>query len=387
MNSIIFTIISVLIWLASVLQGTGYGDDVVGITRIAIFAIFSLVFVFSAQKELSKKNMLIGAIVVVSFVIVPYSLKQGTSGIEYLTTFLLVFILAKIKMKDSFIKITALAYGAMGILLLLAYNITPIFSKWNPNTIAMMAFFSYMVLYLGFMNVEKRLGKYFIIFTIIVYMSLISITSARSSIIFIAISAMNVFKILNLKNLYKRNIYMILLLFPLIIAIAITNIATTPYFKDLNRWSMENLDKQIFSGRDIIWDYGFSVLGRHFWFGGGVINNGMHNSVVTVLHAFGSIGFIGWIFAFNSIIAKANNYLEDTYVREALTAFFLMYLQQAFELGLVASRPNYIPYLVLGIMLGRIKLLQSKEKEEEARIKIAPKRRFAFKLRRSRDEF
>ena len=40
-----------------------------------------------------------------------------------------------------------------------------------------------------------------------------------------------------------------------------------------------------------------------------------------------------------------------------------MYIQQSVELGLVNENPNILPYIVLGIMLGRVKQLDEKEIE------------------------
>lgn len=57
------------------------------------------------------------------------------------------------------------------------------------------------------------------------------------------------------------------------------------------------------------------------------------------------------------ILAKGRKWLDDVIVSGCIITFIIMYIQQSVELGLVNENPNIIPYIVLGIMLGRIKLL------------------------------
>ena len=72
-----------------------------------------------------------------------------------------------------------------------------------------------------------------------------------------------------------------------------------------------------------------------------------------------------WVKFLHKILASAKGFLKDSYVFGSAIAFCLILIQQSFELGLFAPNPNMIPYLILGILMGRIHYLKSGERVNE----------------------
>ena len=54
-------------------------------------------------------------------------------------------------------------------------------------------------------------------------------------------------------------------------------------------------------------------------------------------------------------------YISDEIVFGSMLAFLIIYLQQSVDLGFISDCPNLLPYMILGIGLGRVRLLQKKK--------------------------
>ena len=128
-------------------------------------------------------------------------------------------------------------------------------------------------------------------------------------------------------------------------------------------WSQETFGKELFSGRDAMWISAYRNIFKHPILGQGSLKSGSywHNSAVACLSTFGVVGFLLWIKMYHEILKEGRRYLEDTSVAGATVAFLLLYCQQSVELGIIAERPSLIPYVILGILLGRINYLKRRE--------------------------
>ena len=90
-----------------------------------------------------------------------------------------------------------------------------------------------------------------------------------------------------------------------------------------------------------------------------------HNCAISCLMTYGIVGYTVWVKFLYKILASGKGFLKDSYVFGSAIAFCLILIQQSFELGLFAPNPNMIPYLILGILMGRIHYLKSREKVNE----------------------
>lgn len=366
MNSIIYTVIMAVLWILNLFNDTGLGQAyrTTEKARIVVILLFVIVIIFRCKGRqflVDKRDFIIfGGMT--SIVIVVSNIKGfGNMGLHYITTFLLIYILGQIKVHSLAIKLTGLIYMLLGMSILYIYDYTTILSGWNGNTIGMIGLYSFLIFLISYYDVKRFKNKIIILVIIGIYIKLISPTDSRSSIWFAVIAVLLALSILPRKIIMgtdKR--YYLWLLVPLFIAIIVVNISQGPYMGKLNLWSIRNFQKPIFNGRDVLWKDGFKSLGEHVLFGTGTLAGNWHNCVVTMLVAYGCIGYSFWMLALQKILSKGRRWINDVVVLGCIITFIIMYLQQSVELGLVNENPNILPYVVLGIMLGRVKRLEEK---------------------------
>lgn len=185
---------------------------------------------------------------------------------------------------------------------------------------------------------------------------------SRSCVIGMLVLTAFSFGLLPKNLLLKKNwVRWICLLLPMIIALGTVLFQNSPLFTTLNSWSMEYFEKPIFNGRNTIWENGFISLLESPWLGHGKISNGYwHNSAVTILTAFGLVGYGLWVLYFEFVMGDATKFKEDKCLQCCVTAFLIIMFQQSFELGLVSTEGSLLPYLIIGVMMGRIRYLRHK---------------------------
>ena len=158
---------------------------------------------------------------------------------------------------------------------------------------------------------------------------------------------------------------MLILLFPLIVAIGIVLIKDLPVVEAVNDWSYNVFNKPIFNGRDIIWERGFKTWIKSPFIGNGNMNYGVyHNSAITSLVGAGGIGYIILIGVCYKLLSHAVKWINDSVVYGLATAFLIVWMQQSVELGMISSEPNIIPYMILGLLYARINTLESGQDDE-----------------------
>ena len=367
MNGILYTIMMVGLWIVNLFNGTGLGVSyqTTEKLRVIIFLLCILIFAVGCkrgQRYVEKRDFIIFGCMSCLFIASSYFQGYAKMGFHYLSVFALIYILSKMEASAKAVKLTGLLYLVFGIAVLYIFDYGSIFAGWNPNTIGMIGLYSYLIFLIPFYNSSKNVfSKIFLIIVTFIYMCLIEPTDSRSCTWFAVIAILVVLSIIPQKVMVKPNKrYFWILLVPLLVAVVVVLFSKGNYMQTLDLWSIEKFQKPIFNGRDVLWDKGFQVLFQNFIFGRGSLDGNWHNCLIGILTAYGVVGGLLWIMALNNLIKKGTNWLDDIIVPGCIISFFIMYIQQSVELGLVHESPNLLPYIVLGIMLGRVNFLKNK---------------------------
>lgn len=354
------TIITIiLIWIISFVEPSGWANvihltdkvnNLVLITAIAFFILSP-----STRQNISRVLFLF---IILSFCVIPLITQNSWQGAEYLISFLTVYIVSQGKITHKVIYYSALAIAALGLGLLYIYSRGSLLSGWNDNSISMTGLFSF--LYFSIFLISKKGTNQFWVWNIIslFYIVLLFSTDCRSGMLFAIISIIGIFYSNKVNHFLKKNwITLLVLNTPLIIAYIVIAISQSEYFRELDAWSLQEFNKYIFNGRDILWDYAFKFLESSGYLGTGKFLMNYHNSGVAAISVFGILGYISWIIYFNTNIKQLKSYLNDDIVFASLLSFILIFLQQSVDLGFIGPTPNLIPYMILGVGLGRIRTL------------------------------
>lgn len=367
MKSILYVVIMVLLWCANLFNGTGLGTAYQTSEKLRglIFLLFFFILLIRCKRgyEHTKKiDFIIFSSMSCLFIASSYFQGYAKMGVHYLSVFALIYVLSKLKVNERAVRMTGFVYFILGVAVLYIFNYGTVFAGWNPNTIGMIGLYSYLIFMIPYYSSQKsNFTKIFLIIATFLYMSLIQPTDSRSCTWFAAIAVLFALSIIPKTMIVQTNKkYFWLLLVPFFVAIIVVLISKGSYMQTLDLWSMEKFKKPIFNGRDILWENGFQVLLQNFIFGSGSLAGNWHNCMIGILTAYGVIGGVLWILALNTIIKKGRNWLNDVIVPGCIISFFIMYLQQSVELGLVHESPNLLPYIVLGMMLGRVNFLKNK---------------------------
>ena len=263
--------------------------------------------------------------------------------------------------KEQF-RLIGLAYGIASFGILLIGNATSIFAGWDGNSVSMVQFFSYTIFMASLSDIKDKKNIRIIVIFSVVYFYLLLAFDSRSALLFSIIMLLCMLSVVPLKKYFGKPLILLMLLFPLIIAIIITVINDLPITTVLNRWSIDTFGKSIFNGRDILWEMGFKRWMKYPFIGNGNMSYyAYHNSAITSLVGAGAIGYMILIGVCYRILSHALKWIDDSVVYGLATSFLVIWMQQSVELGMISSSPNVIPYMVLGLLYARINTLE-KEK-------------------------
>ena len=370
-----FVLFSVLIWMFALLNGTGLGQtyNTNGILKLLLIGISLYMFVWQVRSypKIELKMFVYIMIFVGVFIGISLLKRFDFSSMEYIYVFLVVYIISQLKIKRSYMNMVSYIYAALGFSILYIYVYGTALSNWNENSIAMIGFFSYAVFAISFFDAGLKMKLKFkiVLFMAIslAYINFTEQTDSRSSTMMIILCMLIIlckFKIFSDKNISKRLGW--ILNIPLILALLIVMVSQLPMYDALNLWSLRNFEKPVFNGREDIWLDGIKGLKTSFLIGSGQLQTGYwHNCAISCLTTYGIVGYTVWVKFLHKILASAKGFLKDSYVFGSAIAFCLILIQQSFELGLFAPNPNMIPYLILGILMGRIHYLKSGERVNE----------------------
>lgn len=367
MNSIFYTIGMALLWAVNLLNGTGLGaayrtTEYAQIV-VLVVAMFCIMKRNRTEGGLFMEKRYFNTLVPMAVLFVLVSLLNGQRylSLEYLWVFLVVYILSTAKPTVNALRLTGICYGVLGLAILWIYNYTDALKGWNPNTIAMTGFFSFLVFTIPFYGMREWRSVLMLPAVGAAYAFLIWPTDSRSCILAIVIALILVLGLIPARKMITSTagVFLILLV-PLFTAVIVCTISALGNVTWLGEWSEETFGKSLFNGRDTAWMQGFQQLMQTPFFGNGYIDSGVyHNSAVACLAAYGVVGYYLWIRLFHTILMDGRNFVGDTCVAGGIVAFLVLFCQQAVELGIFAQNPNLIPYVILGIILGRVNYLRS----------------------------
>lgn len=355
------------LWVVNLFNGTGLGAAyrTTEYARLIVLALAVLILMEKIRKEhgcyVQKRYFYELLALVLVFVTVSFGKGYRWMGLDYLWIFLIVFILSCAKPSRSVLRFVGLIYGSLGLMILLIYGYTDILSGWNPNSIAMIGLFSYLVFMIPYYGARDFRSFLTLAMAGTVYAFLIIPTESRSCIATILMALLFSFRILSMESLLRSPAGVLAaLLVPLGITGFSAILSGSGVVESLNQWSLTELGKPVFNGRDVTWLEGFRQLKENLLLGSGYISAGLwHNSAMACLTAYGIVGYYLWIRLFHMIIEDAEPHTADVCVMGSMSAFMIIYWQQSVELGIFAPNPNVLPYAILGILLGRINRIKN----------------------------
>lgn len=359
-----------ILWILNLFNGTGLGMvyQTTEKTRSLIYIAAIFIIIMKCREHhlwVDKQDFIIFGGMAFIFIAVSMFKGNGAMGLHYLTAFLLIYCLSKLNVYEKTVKLTGLVYAAMGLGVLYIYDYGSILSGWNGNTIGMTGLYSFLFFLISFHDVNSIRSKVIVVALTLIYIYLIIQTDSRSCTWFAIIAVLFALSIFPRNIILKTDSRLYLwLLIPLLVALVVVIISQGTYMQQLDLWSLQKFKKPIFNGRDEIWENGLNVLFNNLLFGRGNLEGNWHNCIITVLTAYGIIGSTLWVMAFQRILSRGRLWLRDSIVVGCIITFLMMYIQQSVELGLICEAPNLLPYIVLGVMLGRIKYLRENSIQE-----------------------
>ena len=367
MNSVIYTGFMLFLWAVNLLNGTGLGTAyrTTEYARI-LLALIALLFLLDKIRDeggcyVQKRYFFVLLPLALIFVSVSVFNGHGMMGIDYFWVFLVVFILYNTRPSTATLRLVGIAYAVLGLAILFIYQYTDVLKGWNPNAIAMIGLFSFLVFIIPYYGVRDFRSVVMLSLVGYAYCFLIWPTDSRSCAITIIISLLLSFRILSVEKTMTSSVGLFLaLLVPLMVSGFVATVSGAGFIAELEQWSQRRFGKPLFNGRDLTWIQGFQQLWENPFFGSGYISSGIwHNSALACLTAYGFAGYFLWIKLFHMLLKEAAPYVEDVCVIGCITTFMVIYWQQSVELGFFAPNPNLLPYAMLGILLGRINRLRS----------------------------
>lgn len=363
------TIISIiLIWIISFVEPSGWAM-LLHLPEKINFTLFIIAVIFFAaipEKRLTISRSLFWAIL--SFiVIIPFLTSSTWQGASYAMAFLTTYIVSQGTITEKVIKYTSIAIAGLGLFILYIYLYGSILSGWNDNAMSMVGLFSY--LYFSIFLISKRGLRSFWIWNIVtvIYLQLLFKTDCRSGMLFSIIAVLAIYFAKQSKRfLGNPKLRLILLNVPLLISLVVISFAASTFYEELNNWSLQNLDKSIFNGRNLLWEHAYDLLVRSDYLGTGKFMINYHNSGVAAISVFGLAGYFCWIKFFSTNLNRLSYYISDNIVFGSILAFLLIFLQQSVDLGLIGEYPNLLPYAILGIGIGRVNNLKRIESGNES---------------------
>ena len=356
-----------LLWIVNLFTGTGL-DNVYHVTQYGRWLVLAITVVVIILKGIQmhkipvyRKDVFIFGGMAAFFILSSALHGFGMQPIQYLWVFLLVLFLSKLSFTEKDFFWIGLFYGAAGFVVLLLFSQSRVFDGWNENSIAMIGVFSYLVMLVPLYKNRSRWSKVLIIALTVLFAYYVNPTNSRASILFMTVGVIFALGFIKRDLITKKGVRLTVFLFvPFLIALIAILVSNGAYMKNLNEWSNLHFGKPFFNGRDVLWKNGLSLFGSHFIVGtGSMLMGNWHNSAISALVAFGGVGYLFWLASMHDILRRAYPYMQDYLVQGCFVGFILIYFQQSMELGFFSTKPTLIPYVLLGLMLGRIRYLKT----------------------------
>lgn len=367
-------LVTAAICVLSLLAGSGIGQTYglypkLRIVILVLYIMLPLAKVVT-EGEVYQKSLLLFLGLVGVIVIWPFYQGYGTLGFQYGFLLLLPYVVGMYPISEKDAKTIGLVCGGFGFAVVVARLYLGIFDGWNKNDIAMMAFMGSAVYAAAPWRpgLERTFHKAFLIVMAVLVLQLDSRSCFFGIVPLLCLFSFRIVDpVLLLRNKWVRRLLLIL---PAVIAVGVVLFQNAPIFDTLNELSVEYFGKPVFNGRNDIWEHGVTQVLHNPLLGTGYIDSGYwHNVAISCMTAFGIGGYALWLTYFENIFIKASYWYRDSVLSGATAAFLVIMLQQSFELGLVSTSGNMLPYLLLGIILGRIRYLRKAEQHRNPEIR------------------
>ena len=356
-----------LVFVFNIINMSGFGAayHTEQYTRLLLLAFTAVLILFREKRAILLDRRIFLCVIGVAVTFGLSAVMSGTLQQAYaaLTCFLLTYIFSKFRINDTAMRLIGwmLLIGAYSLLLI--YEKTTWISGWNPNAIAMLSFFSFIVYMATAMFSPIWKERLAAIIVSIGYIALLLETDARSSAICALLSIL--IAMFPAKSEWlpcSRGIRQVVLHEALLLVIAVVLLYKSPFFQGLDTWSLEIFGKPIFNGRETTWGLGIQIFLSHVLLGSGKLNiENWHNWALSLMTAYGLLGYLSWTGLVECLLEKSVPYLRDSMVLGCVTSFLLILLQQSVELGLIGyQNVHLIPYMLLGLMFGRIRYLRTR---------------------------
>lgn len=297
------------------------------------------------------------------FILIPFIVSGKFDGALYLVSFLTIFCFSNINISEKELSVSSWIIGGLGLGLITIYARTEILSGWNDNGIAMLCLFSFIYFSVYFNTASKRWQRFLSWSIALIYAMMIAGTESRGALLFMLVMVFLMFaKNLVVDYICNPKIRFVILQIPLVVAVGAVWVANQSWFPEFDTWYKMNYNKPLFNGREILWLEAFEKM-LDYPFGRGEFVINYHNSAVACLGVFGVLGYFCWIKFFKKQLEVLTDYIDDYTVYAFTCAFIVIYLQQATELGFITSCPNMLPYMMLGLALGRVRWYETEMEE------------------------
>ncbi|MBO5136220.1 MAG: O-antigen ligase family protein [Clostridia bacterium] len=357
--------VCILIWFVGFTYPTGFGQsyNVFETAKKVTVVVFLACIIFNNENyHLTTKIAL--ATIIIACITVINVIRNDKSIEDYIWVWLLIPIMKSFGLEKSQMKKIGYIFGGMSTAVLLIGNFTDTFDGWDGNSVSMVQFFSYTVFMSIFTEVRDIKNIRNIVVFSAVYFYLLNKFDSRSALLFSIVMLLCTLSVIPFKKFLSKTFIYLILLSPLLIAIFVMSINETALADILNEWSIETFNKPIFNGRDVLWEWGIEAwLESPFIGNGDFAHESYHNSAITTIVAVGAFGYLILIGACYGIIRRALRWIDDSVIYGLITSFLVVWMQQSVELGIIASKPNVIPYLILGLIYARTITLEEKNND------------------------
>ena len=360
--SVVLSIIAV--WGFALVNDSGLGKLFYTEEKMNWLIVICSIYLWGIRKRTFIPKMRIDIVLcfLLFFIFIPYFISNGWDGATYLISFLTIFCFSNINISSRELTVSSLVIGFLGIGLITVYQKTGILSGWNDNSIAMLTLFSYIYFSIFFNSVKGYYARLLCLIVSLVYYIMILGTESRGAALFMSLSILLMLtKNYTWEMLKKNKVRFLVIHFPLIIAVMTVWISEQSWFPELDRLYQIEHTKPIFNGRDRIWGNVFNQM-MEYPFGVADYNVNHNNSEIACIGLFGIIGNNISCNIFQRHLSKMSEHLYDSIVYACMCAFIVIFIQQSTELGFIRPCPNMMPYMILGLGLGRVRWYEEHEK-------------------------
>lgn len=349
-------------------------------------AIIGIKYLFSEPINMEEKKMIFFCYFL--FILQILGLFWGSSifgfrnAIATICIFLFFFQIRFMYRNIQLLYITILYFGLLGYLITVK-----IAGGYLGNSLSGILIFSMVAFILSILRFKERNEKYdlkkhrikeilllLILSVIVLWLSWYSESrTAFFTLIFILIVFI-VFRTLKINEKKMNWIFWILIILIILFTYCYINITSFSWYEKLNYYSNIWFDKNIASGRDLIWRISLNELDPIGWIlGDGTDrlptlaryqNASFHNSYIQLIMQNGVLGLSCLIGIFYNIWKKLTVHSNDSVILLCLACFVGILVYNCFECTLLQNKAlvGMFQWLVLGIGLGRSQFLDQTER-------------------------